>query len=347
MGDFQGAYPQRLVEAPIDKFEVSVVIPVYNAASYVRQAVESALAQPEVREVLLVEDGSPDNALAVCQELAAQNPQVVLLRHPNGENRGAGASRNLGMRSAACDFLAFLDADDYYLPGRFALDAQIFAKDALCEGVYHAVEMYVQDSQGLNRWNEAGKSRERIQTISADIPPEALADALLQGGRGYFHIDALTIRRFVLDKAGLMREDLRLHQDTEWILRVAMSARLLPGNLQEPVARWRVHSQNRISAPRSPKQKLDDQMRMYRSLYTWCEEFAGPYQETLMDLMLRNVLSSARFGEQNPKAFLRKVLRLGNLLRFLLTNPTALLDQNFWKSLPGQLNIRYQSKRSE
>lgn len=347
MGDFQGAYPQRLVEAAIEQFEVSVVIPVYNAAPFVRQAVESALAQPEVHEVLLVEDGSPDNALAVCQELAAEYPQVILLRHPNGENRGAGASRNLGMRSASHEFLAFLDADDYYLPGRFALDALIFARDALCEGVYHAVEMHIEDAQGLNRWNEAGKSRERIQTISADIPPEALADTLLRGGSGYFILDALTIKKSVLKEAGLMREDLRLHQDTEWILRVAMSARLLPGNLKEPVARWRVHSQNRISAPRSPKQKLDDRMRMYRCLYTWCEEFAGPYQETLMDLMLRNVLSSARFVEQNPNALLRKVLRLGNLLRFLLTNPTALLDQNFWKALPGQLNIRYQSKRSE
>ncbi len=347
MGDFQGAYPQRLVEAAIEQFEVSVVIPVYNAASYVRQAVESALAQPEVREVLLVEDGSPDNALAVCQELAAQNPQVVLLRHPNGENRGAGASRNLGMRSAACDFLAFLDADDYYLPGRFALDAQIFAKDALCEGVYHAVEMYVQDSQGLNRWNEAGKSRERIQTISADIPPEALADTLLRGGSGYFILDALTIRKSVLKEAGLMREDLRLHQDTEWILRVAMSARLLPGNLQEPVARWRVHSQNRISAPRSPKQKLDDRLVMYHKLYRWCGENAKMFQQTLMGLMLPNVLSSARFVKQNPNAFLRKVLRLGNLLRFLLTNPSTILDQNFWKALPRQLNITYQSKRSE
>ena len=183
--------------------------------------------------------------------------------------------------------------------------------------------------------------------MSADIPPEALADTLLRGGSGYFILDALTIKKSVLKEAGLMREDLRLHQDTEWILRVAMSARLLPGNLKEPVARWRVHSQNRISAPRSPKQKLDDRMRMYRCLYTWCEEFAGRYQETLMDLMLRNVLSSARFGEQNPNAFLRKVMRLGNLLRFLLTNPTALLDQNFWKALPGQLNIRYQSERSE
>ena len=156
----------------MDKLEVSVVIPVYNAAPYVRQAVESALAQPQVREVLLVEDGSPDNALEVCRELAAEYPRVALLRHPNGENRGAGASRNLGMLAAGSAFLAFLDADDYYLPGRFTIDERIFAQDPRCEGVYHAVEMHVEDAQGLNRWNDAGKSRERIQTMSAESPPK-------------------------------------------------------------------------------------------------------------------------------------------------------------------------------
>ena len=105
-------------ETAADALEISVIIPVYNAAAYVRQAVESALAQPEVREVLLVEDGSPDNALEVCQQLAAEHQRVILLHHPNGENRGAGASRNLGMRNAHFPIIAFLDADDYYLPAQ-------------------------------------------------------------------------------------------------------------------------------------------------------------------------------------------------------------------------------------
>ena len=52
------------------EFKVSVIIPVYNAAPFVRQAVESALAQPETAEVVLVEDNSPDNSLEICQQLA-------------------------------------------------------------------------------------------------------------------------------------------------------------------------------------------------------------------------------------------------------------------------------------
>ncbi|HQC22009.1 MAG TPA: glycosyltransferase family 2 protein [Anaerolineaceae bacterium] len=328
----------------MDKFEVSVVIPVYNAAPYVRQAVESALAQPQVREVLLVEDGSPDNALEVCRELAMEYPRVALLRHPNGENRGAGASRNLGMLAAGSAFLAFLDADDYYLPGRFTIDERIFAQDPRCEGVYHAVEMHVEDSQGINRWNDAGKSRERIQSMSAEIPPEALANALLRGGSGYFILDALTIRRSVVGKAGLMREDLSLHQDTEWILRTAMSARLLPGSLNEPVACWRVHGQNRISAPRSAKQKLDDHLRMLRCLYAWCRQNARQCQGSLMELMLGNALSSGRFARQEPAPARRKFMRARNLMGFLAQEPAILMDKHFWRALPGQLNLSPKGK---
>ena len=85
-----------------DLFEVSVVIPVYNAAAFVTQAVESALAQPEVREVVLVEDCSPDDSLAVCRQLAEKYPQVNLFQHPGGVNRGAGPSRNLGITKSTC-----------------------------------------------------------------------------------------------------------------------------------------------------------------------------------------------------------------------------------------------------
>jgi glycosyltransferase involved in cell wall biosynthesis len=98
---------------------VDVIVPVYNAADYVRKAVESALARPETVEVILVEDGSTDESLAVCQELAAEYPTVRLYRHPNGENRGAGASRNLAISESTRGHIAFLDAD-YFLPCRFS-----------------------------------------------------------------------------------------------------------------------------------------------------------------------------------------------------------------------------------
>jgi len=75
--------------------------------------------QEYVHEVILAEDGSSDNSLVVCTALAEANPKVKLFRHPDGKNRGAGATRNLGVLNAQCDLIAFLDADDIYLPKRF------------------------------------------------------------------------------------------------------------------------------------------------------------------------------------------------------------------------------------
>lgn len=321
-------------EAALNSIEVSVIIPVYNAASYVRQAVESALMQPEVREVLLVEDGSPDNALEICQQLAKEYEQVILLRHPNGENRGAGASRNLGMRHATSPILAFLDADDYYLPGRFKLDAKIYAENPSCEGVYHAVSMHIENPDGLERWNSAGKPPDMIKTMTAEIPPEKLAEALIEGTYGYFHIDSLSIKKSVLEKAGLMREDLRLHQDTEWILRLAMTARLYSGSLNEPVASWRVHAQNRISAPRSPVRKLDDRLRMWEALYDWCRQNgAVQFCPTIMFRMIENAASKQRFDGKDNSKFSRRLLRVKHIASWLLPHPRYALDRYFWQAL--------------
>ena len=180
--------------------------------------------------------------------------------------------------------------------------------------------------------------------MSAEIPPEALANALLRGGSGYFILDALTIRRSVVGKAGLMREDLSLHQDTEWILRTAMSARLLPGSLNEPVACWRVHGQNRISAPRSAKQKLDDQMRMLRCLYVWCRQNAGQYQGSLMD-NVGNALSSGRWRLE-PAPARRKFMRARNLMSFL-PRSRQFLWINTLAGAPGQLNLSPKEKTAE
>jgi len=92
--------------------KVSVVIPVYNAAEFVRKAVESALEQEQTSQVVLVEDGSIDGSLAVCRQLESQYPSVTLVRHMDGGNHGAGASRNPGIQRSDAPFVAFLD-DDY------------------------------------------------------------------------------------------------------------------------------------------------------------------------------------------------------------------------------------------
>ena len=120
-------------------FKVSVIIPVYNAEAYLRKAVESAVNLVEVGEIILIEDRSPDNALVLAKKLEQEFDKVKLFQHPDKKNHGAGASRNLGIEKAACEYIAFLDADDYYLPNRFVKDKLVFETHDNCDGVYSAV----------------------------------------------------------------------------------------------------------------------------------------------------------------------------------------------------------------
>jgi len=252
--------------------EISVVIPVYRAADFVADAVRSALAQQQVREVVLVEDGSPDASLQRCLELVRTDHRVRLYQHPEGVNRGAAASRNLGMRRASCAFVAFLDADDRYLPGRFDKDQELFAQHADADGVYSAIGVHFHDEEGQRRFEQLFRSK--LTTIRVEVPPEGLFDAFLGLSGildfGHFSLDGLTLRRGALEKMPtLMREDIVMGEDTEFILRLSFHLRLFPGQLKEAVGLRGVHADNRIT--NDPRRKLS-RLRMYEALWEWARE---------------------------------------------------------------------------
>lgn len=95
--------------------KISIIIPCYKAATTLHRAVESALeGAPADLQLLLVEDGSPDDTGALCNALAAQDGRITALHRPNG---GASAARNTGLEAARGDWVLFLDADDELLPG--------------------------------------------------------------------------------------------------------------------------------------------------------------------------------------------------------------------------------------
>ncbi len=92
--------------------KVSVIIPVYNAEKYVAATIQSVLSQTyENFEMLIIDDGSPDSSIEVCQQFT--DPRIRIIRQAN---RGLPGARNTGIRHAKGDYLAFLDADDIWLP---------------------------------------------------------------------------------------------------------------------------------------------------------------------------------------------------------------------------------------
>jgi glycosyltransferase involved in cell wall biosynthesis len=220
-------------------FRVSVVIPVYNAAEFVRFAVESAIDLEEVGEVILIEDNSPDNALEICLQLQNEYEKVKLYRHPNGENRGAGASRNLGIKHAQCEYIAFLDADDWYLQNRFIETKVIFGSDHSIDGVYESTGFYDDSTKR--------ELPEQQTTLTLEVNPKDLLYTLLLPNTGRFTTNAITVKKQLLLDVGLFDTTLRLHQDTHLWLRLAHSGKLVAGNIISPVAMRRVHEQNRIA----------------------------------------------------------------------------------------------------
>ena len=94
---------------------ISVIMPVYNAVKYVEAAVNSVLAQTFGGgfELILVDDGATDGSGALCDALAERDGRIRVLHKQNG---GVSAARNLGLRHAAGEYIAFIDHDDCYLP---------------------------------------------------------------------------------------------------------------------------------------------------------------------------------------------------------------------------------------
>ena len=102
----------------------SVIIPAYNAEAFIARAIDSVLAQTwPAHEILVIDDGSGDGTADI---VAKYGDRVRCLRQ---DNAGVSAARNAGARAASGDWLAFLDADDWYYPDRLRWHAEWIAKD--------------------------------------------------------------------------------------------------------------------------------------------------------------------------------------------------------------------------
>lgn len=251
---------------------ISVIIPVYNAERFLEKAVASALQFPQVKEVLLVEDGSPDASLEVCKKLLQKDARIKLFQHPDRQNHGAGATRNLGLEKASEEFIAFLDADDYYLPNRFDAEREIFKNENI-DGVFGAIGTEFLTEKGREEFSEKFKHNKLTTVKYAAEGKDILfgITGVKEGFGSFFHLDTLTIRSEKLRQCGLKFNDsLKLHQDRDFIVKLSHNLILKTGIIDEAVAIRGVHDDNRITKIRQYSTAFyQNILKLYQSLYSW------------------------------------------------------------------------------
>ena len=193
---------------PADSPRFSVVIPAYNQAQFLGDAIQSVLDQTfEDFEILVVDDASPDESAEIVRRFAA-DPRVHLLRHE--VNRGLPAARNTGMRAARGEWIALLDADDYFHPEKLSTHAAFLAQHPEFDITYNA------------RF-DLHHSSDEIRAIYRPPEPVELADLLL----GFpFSPSDMVLRRDCIQTVGLFDESYRCGgEDLDYPCRLALAGK--------------------------------------------------------------------------------------------------------------------------
>jgi glycosyltransferase involved in cell wall biosynthesis len=184
---------------------VSVIIPAYNSAAYIGDALRSVLAQTYERyEIMVINDGSPDTE-NLERELQRFSPS---LRYIKQENRGVAAARNAGIRVARGEFIAFLDSDDTWMPT--FLEKQLDLIERSKADVVYSDAMLFGDS------TLAGQTFMKLQGAGGEITTERLLNTKVS-----LQTSTVLARKDAIVRVGLFNESLRRGQDFELWFRLA------------------------------------------------------------------------------------------------------------------------------
>ena len=308
--------------------KVSVVVPVYNAAPYVREAVDSVLQQPETGEVILVEDGSRDNSLEVCRAIAAANPSVRLITHPGNQNRGASVSRNAGIDAATHPYLSFLDADDFYLPNRFTRTGQLFSENPDADAVFESIGTHFESDEARRQYEAIGGPL--ITGMQHAVPPDKVFESMGPiGSAGHCSLVGLTLRRHRLPENLRFDTGVPIGEDTAFFLKLAATLPVAIGDRNNIVAKRRVHASNHITQQRSPREAWSLQQQLWLSVYRWLAR--NPSQPRHRHILISKMLWKAAHSCMAPNTgFLTRCSSyLVRLAKIIIKEPRLLSERRF------------------
>lgn len=228
--------------------EVSVIMPVHNAAPFLHRGIQSVLDQPEVVELIAINDASTDHSGEILKLWSEKDDRIIVFHTGGTHPRGPSVARNIGIQKSSADFIAFLDADDYYLPGRFKETKSLFSSAELCSVVIEKVQNissngYPESSNYLNP-NLVGNYNIMKQLLSFE--------------NVFVQLAGVSIKRNFLKKI-YFDEKLLFAQDDIFLLDLSRRLTIQVSNSKRKVAHRLLHGNNSIY-------KHDNRKENYRVL---------------------------------------------------------------------------------
>lgn len=220
----------------MNKVLVSVIIPIYNVEKYISSAIQSVLNQSYTYfELLIVDDGSPDNSVESCQQFT--DSRIKLIRQ---SNRGLAGARNTGIRHAQGEYIGFLDGDDLWQPNK--LERHIEHLDSSPNvGVSFSLSAFIDDKgEFLGNYVIAKTSDITLRDLFCTNP-------VGNGSAPVFRRAALDDIQFQSNRYGIVEnffydEDLRRSEDHEILLRIKLQSHWNIEGIPEALTLYRVNS---------------------------------------------------------------------------------------------------------
>ena len=251
----------RVVQAEMSsKPLVSVVAIFLNAEQFIQEAIESVFAQTyDNWELLLVDDGSSDASTAVARRYAEQYPErVCYLEHPGRQNRGASASRNLGIRHAEGEYIALLDVDDVWLPHKLEQQVAIMESQPEAAMVYGLSEYWYS-------WTGWPEDQGRDFVYDLGVPPNTLIQPpalipifFLEQKAAIPGPTDILVRRENVERVGGFDEHFRLYTDQSFYAKVCLKAPVFAASACWD--RYRQHPNSAYSIARKTEQEYSTRL---------------------------------------------------------------------------------------
>jgi len=258
----------------------SVVIPAFDAAATLARAIESVRGQSwPVHEIIVVDDGSTDATAAVARRFGEA---VRLIEQPN---RGVAAARNAGAAAATGDWLAFLDADDWYAPDRIERHAAWIAEDATLDCLTGDYEYRDTDGKLLGTSMAQHESGRLMQAKAAgamrvvmDAPAEIAA--FVADHLGDTHTLSVPRARFI--ELGGYPAGFKVCEDVHFLTRLVANSRRI-GVICESLGVYVIHGGS--ATRRDPVAAQLENVRTLSDLTRLAERFPAPVRQGVADRM--------------------------------------------------------------